>query len=63
MRETGLLQLAERIRSKSLDVDKQNGFYVDLDVDNGEVVSDPARTTAEQAREYIDLARSALHCF
>lgn len=63
MREAGLMQLAERIRSKSVDEDKQNGFYVDFDVESSKVVSDPALATAEQAREYIDLARSALDCF
>jgi AbiV family abortive infection protein len=63
MRETGWLQLAERIRSKVVDAEKQNGFYVDFEPESATVMNDPAFTTAEQAQEYIELAKAAIDCF
>jgi hypothetical protein len=46
-----------------VDLDKQNGLYVEYDLEIVDAVDDPALTTREQAREYIDLARVFLDCF
>ena len=50
------MQLAERIRSKSVDEDKQNGFYVDFDVEELEEVCPATRRSRRQSRrrEYMD---------
>ena len=61
--ESGLHGLADRLQSRSTNVDKQNGFYVDFDPESQEILNDPSIRTKEEAEYYINLAEILCHCF
>jgi AbiV family abortive infection protein len=55
--------LADRLQSGSINLDKQNGIYVDFDPESEEILNDPSNKTKDRAEYYIKLAEILCHCF